>query len=124
MASDEREKDPPRVLNVLRGEAMETRSTAFGEVGTLFSGPKIECVWVRKLDEQVDPGWFQSDQVDLMLVVQGGLKVEFESETYADTLLQVGDLLVLPAGVRCRAYRWPRDAQNASIFVAAYSTGR
>lgn len=118
------EEHPPRVLNVLRCEAMETRSTAFGEVGTLYSSPKIECVWVRKLDEQVDPSWFESGQVDLMLVVQGGLKVEFESQIYADMVLQVGDLLVLPPGVRCRAYRWPRDAQDASIFVAAYPPAR
>jgi hypothetical protein len=33
------------------------------------------------------------------------------------------DVLVLPARERCRAYRWPRDAREATIFVAAYPTG-
>ena len=57
----------PRVLNVLRGEALESRSTPFGEVGTMFSGSGL-----------------------------------------------------LPAGERCRAYRWPREADDATVFVAAY----
>jgi hypothetical protein len=53
-----------RVFNILRGEAEEVRRTAFGSVGTLFSGRGIECVSVSKLDEQVDPDWFSSDDVD------------------------------------------------------------
>jgi uncharacterized protein YjlB len=122
--SDGPDDGAPRVLNILSGEATGTRATAFGEVGTIFRGQEIECVWVRKGDEQIDPGWFESDRVDLMLVVQGALKVEFEAEDYADRILRVGDVLVLPAGVRCRAYRWPRNAPDASIFVAAYPTGR
>jgi hypothetical protein len=114
----------PRVFNVLRGEAMETRSTAFGEVGTLFSGEGIECVWVSKRDEEIDADWFSSNRVDLILVVQGGLKFEFESPDLADRVLDVGEVLVLSPGVRCRAYRWPRDRGEATIFVAAYPTGR
>ncbi|HLQ57214.1 MAG TPA: hypothetical protein VK162_23450 [Streptosporangiaceae bacterium] len=35
-------------------------------------------------------------------------------------MLTVGDALVLPAGCRCRAYRWPPDAQEAAVFLAAY----
>lgn len=113
----------PQVFNVLRAEATAVRSTPFGDVGTLFSAEGIECVWVNKADEQIDPDWFSSDRADLILVVQGQLKCEFESPELTDRVLGAGDLLVLPAGVRCRAYRWPRDARRAAIFVAAYPTG-
>ena len=62
---------PVRLFNVLRGEADRTTATGFGDVGTLFSGSGIELVWVSKRGEPVDEDWFRSDQVDLMLVVQG-----------------------------------------------------
>ena len=80
-------------------------------------------VWVSKLAEPIDQNWFASDEVDLILVLQGQLKVEFESPSQPDRVLSVGDVLVLPARERCRAYRWPRDAREATIFVAAYPTG-
>ena len=113
----------PQVFDVLRGDALETRSVQFGDVGTLFSGDGIECVWVRKLDEMIDPDWFQPDVADVIVVIQGRLKVEFESERHADRVVDPGTVVVLPAGVRCRAYRWPRDAHEATIFVATYTTG-
>ena len=113
----------PQVFNVLRGEASQVRSTPFGNVGTVFSGPGLEMVWVSKLAEPIDESWFSSPEPDLILVVQGQLKFEFESPGSPDRVLSVGDLLVLPAGARCRAYRWPRDARGATVFVAAYPAG-
>ena len=113
----------PQVFNVLRGGASQVRSTPFGDVGTVFSGRGLEMVWVSKLAEPVDEDWFVSAEVDLILVVQGQLKFEFEAPGQPDRVLRVGDVLVLPAGVRCRAYRWPRDAREATIFVAAYPAG-
>lgn len=111
----------PRVHNVLRGEAADdVRTTPFGQVGTVYSGSGIELVWVSKQAEAIDEGWFSSGEVDLMLVVQGQLKVEFEHADLPDRILDVGDVLVLPAGVRCRGYRWPREASDATVFVAAY----
>ena len=110
----------PQVFNVLRGEALERRSTPFGEVGTVFSGSGLELVWVSKQAEAIDEDWFCSGDVDLILVVQGRLKVEFEAPGLADRVLSLGDVLVLPAGERCRAYRWPREADDATVFVAAY----
>jgi hypothetical protein len=107
----------------LRGQARQVRSTPFGDVGTVFSGQGIEMVWVSKLAEPIDQNWFASDEVDLILVVHGQLKVEFESPSQPDRVLSVGDVLVLPARERCREYRWPRDARQATIFVAAYPTG-
>jgi uncharacterized protein YjlB len=109
-----------QVYNVLRGEAARVTTSPFGEVGTVFSGSGIELVWVSKQGETVDQDWFRSDDVDLILVVQGQLKVEFESPGQHDLVLGAGDVLVLRAGERCRAYRWPRDARAATVFVAAY----
>jgi hypothetical protein len=114
----------PRVIDVVAGEALATRSVPFGDVGTLFTGDGIECVWVRKLDEEIDPDWFQADATDVIVVIHGHLKVGFESERDDDRVVGPGSLLVLPAGVRCRAYRWPRDAPDAAIFVATYPAGR
>jgi len=116
-----------RVFNVLRGEAEQVKSTTYGAVGTVFSGSGIELVWVRKQDEPIDEGWFSSDEVDLLLVLQGQLRFEFEAADRADLVLGEGDVIVLPAGERCRAYRWPRDAREATVFIAAYpkaSAGR
>jgi hypothetical protein len=108
------------VFNVLCGEASQVRSTPFGDVGMVFSGQGIEMVWVSKLAEPVDENWFSSDQVDLILVVQGQLRFEFASPGQPDRVLTAGEVLVLPAGERCRAYRWPRDAREATVFVAVY----
>jgi hypothetical protein len=112
------------VFNVVLGQAREIRSTPFGDVGTVFSGHGIEMVWVSKLAEPIDQNWFSSDRVDLILVVQGQLKFEFESPGQSDRVLSAGEVLVLPAGQRCRAYRWPRDRREATVFVAAYPTGQ
>jgi hypothetical protein len=122
--TDDESQPALQVFNVLRGEASQIRSTPFGDVGTVFSGQGIELVWVSKLGEGVDENWFSSQDVDLILVVQGQLKFEFESPDQPDRVLSVGEVLVLPAGARCRAYRWPRDARAATVFVAAYPTSR
>ena len=106
------------------GQAREVRSTPFGDVGTVFSGQGIEMVWVSKRAEPIDQNWFCSDRVDLILVVQGQLKFEFESPGQPDRVLSAGEVLVLPAGQRSRAYRRPRDRREATVFVAAYPTGQ
>jgi uncharacterized protein len=111
-----------QVFNVLRGEASHVRPTPFGDVGTVFSGRSMELVWVSKHGEPVDDSWFRMKAVDLIMVLQGELKFEFESPDHDDRVLGAGDVLVLPAAARCRAYRWPRDASEATIFMAAYPT--
>ena len=109
-----------QVFNVLRGDANHVRSTPFGDVGTVFSGRSMEMVWVSKRGEPVDDNWFRMKAVDLIIVLQGQLKFEFESPDHDDRVLGAGEVLVLPAEARCRAHRWPRDASEATIFVAAY----
>ncbi len=110
----------PRVFRTLHGEALETTHSSAGSVGKVFSGKGIEVVWVAKQDEAIDPGWFSQPMVDLILVVQGQLRVEFEQEDPAPLVLDPGDLLVLPPDTRCRAYRWPRTRREATVFLAVY----
>ena len=113
-----------RVVSVLSGEAAHVRRTPYGDVGTVFAGPDLEVVWVSKLGEPVDEHWFCSHEPDVILVVQGELKFEFEDPGQADVVLGVGDVLTLPAQTRCRAYSWPRHAAKQAVFVAAYPASR
>lgn len=110
----------PRVFHILGRDALEIHESPFGGVGTIFSGEGVEAVWVEKRDEEIDPDWFSQPVVDLIYVVQGKLKVEFESSELAPCVLLPGDLLVLPQDTRCRAYRWPRDARQGAVFLAVY----
>ncbi len=112
--------EEPRIYNVLRGDATATRTTSYGSVGQVFSGEGIEAVWVSKQGEEVDPNWFSQKTVDLILVVKGQLRVEFENSRFLPRTLDAGALLVLPPETRCRAYRWPRDRIEATVFVAVY----
>jgi quercetin dioxygenase-like cupin family protein len=111
----------PQVFRILQKEALERpRSSPTGEVGRLFSSAGMEAVWVSKQDEDVDPEWFSQPMVDLILVVQGQLRVEFERPDLPVRVLDPGDLLVLPPNMRCRAYRWPRERREATVFLAVY----
>jgi uncharacterized protein len=119
-AADENAAAP--VFNVLAGEASHIRTTPFGDVGTVFSGQRMEFVWVSKHGEPIDENWFSMKEVDLIMVVQGQLRLEFDAPARRDQVLSVGEVLVLPAHARCRAFRWPRDSDHATIFIAAYPT--
>lgn len=110
----------PRVFRTTKGEADGVRKAPYGEVGLLYSDERFEVVWVSKGDEAIDPDWFFSGAVDVLIVVQGRLRVEFESPANAPQILEPGDVLVLPPETRCRAYRWPREVTTATVFVAAY----
>jgi hypothetical protein len=111
-----------RVFRLLDGEALEVRYSPTGNVGTIFSGEGIEAVWVCKQGEDIDPEWYSQRTVDLLVVMQGQLRVEFERQDLGPLILNPGDLLVLPASTRCRAYRWPRERREAAIFLAVYPT--
>jgi hypothetical protein len=109
----------PRVFNILRGEAERVKQTPYGAVGTVYSGSGIEAVWVSKRKEEINAGWFSQPMVDLILVVQGQLLVEFENPRTKNLVMSPGDLLILPAKTQCRACRWPREAEQATVFFAA-----
>lgn len=113
------ESPRPRVFHVLTGDALEATASPYGSVGRLFRGEGIELVWVRKEAEEVDPSWFSQEVVDLLVVLQGGLRCEFDDPGCESTDLFPGDVLVLPANTSCRVYRWPREQQEATVFVAA-----
>jgi len=110
----------PLVFNVLRGEAQDIHQSPYGSVGHLFTGGGVEAVWVAKHGEPIDPGWFSQNHVDLILVVQGELRFEFERADLPARVLGPGDFMILPGNTRCRAYRWPRERSEATIFVAVY----
>jgi quercetin dioxygenase-like cupin family protein len=110
----------PRVFHIPREDALEIHHSPFGSVGKIFSGEGVEAVWVKKQSEEIDPDWFSQSMVDLILVVKGKLKLEFERSDLSPCVLEPGDLLILPPDTRCRAYRWPRDAEEATVFLAVY----
>jgi uncharacterized protein len=110
------------VFNVLAGEASHVRPTPFGDVGTVLSGERMEFVWVSKHGEPADDSWFSMKEVELIMVIKGQLKLEFDAPGQRDRVLSVGEVLVLPADARCRISRWPRESDQATIFVAAYPT--
>lgn len=110
----------PQVFDVLAGEAEWIKDTPYGSVGLLYDGPDLRAEWVSKSGEAIDPGWFSQDVVDFIYVAAGQLRVEYEREDIASQTLHSGEVLILPAGLRCRAYRWPRGAADPTIFVAVY----
>jgi quercetin dioxygenase-like cupin family protein len=112
--------DKPRIFHILREDALEIHHSPFGSVGEIFSDEGVETVWVKKQSKEIDPDWFSPPMVDLLFVVRGRLKMEFEHSDLSPCVLEPGDLLVLPPGTRCRAYRWPRDAEEATVFLAVY----
>ena len=77
------------MFNVMCGEAMCVQQTPYGSVGLVHSGEGIELVWLSKQDELVDSGWFSQAVPDLIIVMQGQLRLG-------------GDLA---GGSRCRALR-------------------
>lgn len=107
-------------FNILEGETLEVKQTPYGAVGTLYTDDRIEAVWVSKQYEAIDPDWFSSPVVDLIIVMQGKLKVEFEAPDEPSRVLEPGELMVLPPLTRCRAYRWPRESKDATVFLAVY----
>ena len=115
-----RANDKPQLFHILREDALETRHSTFGTVGKVFRGDGVEAVWVKKQNEEIDPAWFSQPMVDLMLVVSGKLKIEFERSDLSPSVLEPGDLLVLPPDTRCRAYHWPRDIEEPTTFFAVY----
>lgn len=115
-----RQNDQPEVLHLLKDEALEITHSAYGSVGRLFTGEGIEAVWVKKQDEEIEPGWFSQPMTDLIVVIRGKLKFEWERPDILPCVLEPGDMIRLPANTRCRAYRWPREAKEATVFLAVY----
>jgi hypothetical protein len=112
--------DEPLIFATTHGEAHDVRASAYGSEGTLLKSDEIEVVWIRKEGEEIEPGWFEQETTDVIVVVEGGLRVEFEAASAEDRVLGVGDVLILPPRTRCRAFRWPRTQASPTTFVAVY----
>lgn len=112
-------REAPRFVDILRGEGSDRRRSPTGSVGRVYRGNGIEVVWVSKRGEAIDDRWFSQSVVDILVVLRGKLKVEFPSRHRA-RVLGPGEVMVLPPRSRCRAYRWPRSARGATIFLAIY----
>jgi uncharacterized protein YjlB len=108
----------PLLLRVLHGEGLGARSTAHGCVGTVFESASTEVVWVAKQDDAIDLCRFSDNETHLVCVLQGQLRVEFAATADPAMTLGPGDVLVLPPGAACAAYRWPIDAADATVFLA------
>jgi hypothetical protein len=89
-------------------------------VGLLHSGDGIEVVWVSKAAENIDHRWFRYPRIDVLVILQGRLRVDFREARSPSRILGPGDVLLLTAGTACRAYRWPRSAQRPTVFLAVY----
>lgn len=109
-----------RVFRTGSRDAIDIRQTPTGDVGLLYSGERIEAVWVSKDAEKIDRGWFQYPRVDIIAVLKGRLKVEFRGKSAPPRVLRPGDVLVLLPRTACRAYRWPRNATRPTVFLAVY----
>ena len=111
----------PRILRTYRREGTARHRSPTGEVGRIFRGAEFEVVWVNKRREAIDRRWFSLGVTDVLVVVRGRLRVEFEDRRWRPRVLGVGDVLVLPPRTKCRAYRWPRGAGTPTIFLAVYA---
>ncbi len=108
----------PLLLRTLRGEGLHVHTTPYGSVGTILDFGGTEVVWVCKDSEDIDPDWFRQSDTDVLCVVTGGLRVEFATSIVPAVTLAPGDVLVLPPDTACRAYRWPRDREQPTLFLA------
>ncbi len=108
----------PLLLRVLQGEGLDARSTPHGCEGTVLESAGTEVVWVAKQDDAIDLCWFAQTETHVVCVLQGQLRVEFAATADPAMTLGPGDVLVLPPGEACAAYRWPAGAEGATVFLA------
>jgi mannose-6-phosphate isomerase-like protein (cupin superfamily) len=107
-------------LNVIAREALSRHDSPFGAVGLMHEGSDLEAWWIWKDREEIEPTLAVMDRDDLLLVVQGSLRLELEGRD--PIVLSAGDLFVIPAGTPFRGYRWPRDSGPCQ-FVAVAPAG-
>ena len=107
-------------LNVIARQALSRRDSPFGAVGLIHEGTDLEAWWIWKDREEIEPTLAVMDRDDLIFIVQGSLRLEFEGRD--PIVLHAGDLFVIPAGTPFRGYRWPRESEPCQ-FVAVAPAG-
>ncbi len=107
-------------MNLLSGEGLTYSETPYGRVATVASLPGLRAAWIYKDQEQIDPSLDRKDVDDVIVVLQGGLKLELRGDQPQDIVLGPGDAFVIPAGVPFRGYRHPRGQVQPTIFLGIY----
>jgi quercetin dioxygenase-like cupin family protein len=110
--------DRIHLVDVLDPRQPGERRTPYGSVWDVFSAHGLDAALVVKKGEEIDPDWFSPEVVDLVLMLRGRLRVEFDDDAGPALTMRPGQLLVLEPGVRCRAYRWPRSSPRPAVFLA------
>jgi Cupin domain len=110
-------------FHVLTGEADDVAQSPFGSVGVLHRGTDLAAWWIRKDREDIDPDWTVFDREDFLYVVEGQLRLELDDPSQTTLTLGAGDAFVIPARIPFRGYRWPRDSDEACVFVAVSVAG-
>jgi mannose-6-phosphate isomerase-like protein (cupin superfamily) len=107
-------------VNLLSGEGLAWRETPYGRGAMVASQPGFEIVWIYKDQEPVDPSLITMEVDDVIVILQGGLKLELRAEDPQDVILGPGDAFTIPAGIPFRGYRYPRDQIEPTVFIAVY----
>jgi mannose-6-phosphate isomerase-like protein (cupin superfamily) len=122
-AEAEAELDPlakVKVIDVIGRQALAEDESPFGAVGVVHSGADLDAWWIWKDEEDVEPTLAVIDREDLLYVIRGSLRLEFEGgESH---VLGPGSAYVIPAGRPFRGYRWPRDG-DPCLFLAVAPAG-
>ena len=107
-------------MNLLSGEGLTYTETPYGRVATVVSLPGFRAAWIYKDREQIDPSLDMKDVDDLIVMLQGGLKLELHGDQPQDIVLGPGEAFVIPAKVPFRGYRYPRDQAEPTVFLGIY----
>ena len=107
-------------MNLLSGDGTNWRDSPYGRGAMVATQPGFEIFWIYKEQEAVDSNLITMDVDDIILVLQGGLKLELHGDDPKDPVLGPGDVFVIPAGMPFRGYRYPRDQIEPTIFIAIY----
>lgn len=107
-------------IDVVGRQALATKASRFGTVGTVHSGRDLDAWWIWKDAEEMEPTMAVMDHDDLLYVVRGALRLELaEDEGH---VISAGEVFVIPAGTAFRGYRWPRDGEPC-LFLAVAPAG-
>ena len=107
-------------MNLLSGEGLTWRETPYGRGALVASQPGFEIVLICKDREPIDRALLTMEVDDVIVVLQGGLKLELRANDPQDVVLAPGDAFIIPASVPFRGYRYPRDQAQPTIFIAVY----
>ena len=107
-------------IDVSNLQALTREESPYGAVGTVYAGADLDAWWIWKDGEEIEPRVAIMDHDDLLYVIRGSLRLELDESD--PVVLSAGELFVIPAHTRFRAYRWPRDG-GPCLFLAVAPAG-